>query len=242
MGEFRVSVLTGAVTETDSLRKTVLTVLEACSHSDLAEIIIGYPDRATPECLAVIDELCSMRCDVPIIAYKQTLPRMGFIKELIQMAKGTHCITVDSDLALDISLIPQMIERAKAEPDVVVSASRWLKGCDFSGYNPAKLVVNYAAQKFLSLLFMSRLTDFTIPFQIAPTKLYKSINFESNEFPILLELVLKPLRLGCEFVEIPTNCYGRKQGKSSNSFGQTAKYLTTAFHIRFMKKEDIIKK
>lgn len=241
MKEFRVSVLTGAVTETDSLRKTVLTVLETCNHIDLAEIIIGYPDRATPECLEVIDELCLMPCDVPIVAHKQVLPRMGFIKELIQMAKGTHCITVDSDLALDISLIPQMIERAKAEPDVIVSASRWLKGCSFSGYSPAKLVANFAAQKFLAFLFMSRLTDFTIPFQIAPAKIYKSINFESNGFPLLLELVLKPLRLGCEFVEIPTNCYGRKQGKSSNSFRQTAKYFSTALHIRFMKKENILK-
>ena len=242
MKEFKVSILTGAVTETDSLRETVLTVLETCNHTDLAEIIIGYPDRVTPECLAVIDELCSMPCDVPIIAYKQILPRMGFIKELIQLAKGTHCITVDSDLALDIELIPAMIERAKTQPDIIVSASRWLKGCNFSGYNPVRLAVNFVAQKFLAVIFMSSLTDFTIPFQIAPAEIYKSINFESNEFPILLELVLKPLRIGCKFVEIPTDCKAREQGKSSNSFLQTAKYLSTALHIRFMRKEYIFKK
>ncbi len=242
MEEFKVSILTGAVTETDSLRETVLTILETCNTSDLAEIIIFYPDRVTPECLAVIEELCEIRCDVPITAYKQILPRMGFIKEFIEMAKGTHCITVDSDLALDIKLIPEMIERAKAQPDAVISASRWLKGCNFSGYNPIKLAFNFAAQKFLSVLFGGKLTDYTIPFQIAPADVYKSINFESNEFPLLLELVLKPLRIGCEFVEVPTNCYGRKQGKSSNSFLQTAKYLSTALHIRFMKKGDILKK
>ena len=242
MADFKVSVLTGAVTETESLRKTVMTVLETCNHSDLAEIIICYPDRVTPECKAVIDELCSMPCDVPVIPYKQVLPRMGFIKELIEMAKGTHCITVDSDLALDVTLIPEMIKVAKSEPDVIVSASRWMKGGNFSGYNPAKLVLNFAAQKFLSVLFGGNLTDYTIPFQIAPVKVYKSINFESNEFPLLLELVLKPLRLGSEFIEVPTECRAREQGKSSNSFLQTAKYLSTALRIRFMKKEDIIKK
>jgi len=75
-----------------------------------------------------------------------------------------------------------------------------------------------------------------------PTEIYRSIKWESEGFPILLELVLKPLRIGCEFIEIPTNCYGRTQGKSSNSFRQTAKYFSTAIHIRFMKKENILKK
>ncbi len=242
MKEFKVSILTGAVTETDSLRETILTILNTCNHSDLAEIIIGYPDRITAECKAVVDELTSMPCDVPIIAHRQTLPRMGFIKEIIEMSKGTHCITVDSDLALDVTLIPEMISIAKSEPDVIVSASRWMDGGNFSGYNSARLAFNRAAQKFLSVLFNSKLTDYTIPFQIAPTKVYKSINFESNEFPLLLELVLKPLRLGYKFKEVPTECRGRKQGKSSNSFWQTAKYFSTALHVRFMKKEDITKK
>lgn len=242
MADFKVSILTGAVTETESLRETVMTILETCNHSDLAEIIICYPDRVTSECKSVIDELCAMPCDVPVIPYKQKLPRMGFIKELVEISKGSHCITVDSDLALDITLIPEMIRIAKTKPDTIVSASRWMKGGNFSGYNPVKLAVNFAAQKFLSVLFGGNLTDYTIPFQIAPANLYKSINFESNEFPLLLEFVLKPLRLGCEFVEVPTECRGRKQGKSSNSFMQTAKYLSTALHIRFMKKEDIIKK
>ena len=86
------------------------------------------------------------------------------------------------------------------------------------------------------------MTDFTIPFQIVPTELYQAINWENEGFPILIEAVLKPVRLGYDFVEIPTNCYSRKQGKSSNSFKQTAKYLPVALHIRFMKKKDILKK
>ena len=61
MSEFKnVSILIGAVTETDSLRTTVDTVLGICRHEDLAEIMICYPDRVTPECLAVINELTEM--------------------------------------------------------------------------------------------------------------------------------------------------------------------------------------
>lgn len=242
LSEFKnVSILIGAVTETDSLRQTVDTVLGVCNHGDLAEIMICYPDRVTPECLAVINELTSQSRDVPVISFEQTFPFMAFIVEMIEKAKGSHCITIDSDLALDLSLIPQMIDGAKKEPDTIFSASRWLGGNKFEGYGKAKNIVNFLSQKFLSLLYSSDLTDFTIPMQIAPTGLYRSIRFEETNFAILLEMVLKPLRLGYKFKELPTDCHSRKQGKSSNSTLQLLSYLKVALRVRFMPKEKILR-
>ena len=143
-------------------------------------------------------------------------------------------------MALDLDTVPLLIELAKKEPDVIHSVSRWKKGCKFYGYGKVKRVINFCAQKFLAVLYMRNLTDFTIPVQIAPAELYQSIKFEETRFPFLLEMVLKPIRLGYQFTETPTNCYSRKEGKSSNSFMQTAAYLRVALHIRFMKKEDIL--
>ncbi len=240
--EFKnVSILIGAVTETESLRKTVDTVLGICRHEDLAEIMICYPDRVTPECFAVINELTSQSGDVPVISFQQTFPFMSFIVEMVDKAKGSHCITIDSDLALDLNLIPQMIDGAKKEPDTIFSASRWLGGNKFEDYGKIKNTVNYLSQKFLSLLYSSSLTDFTIPMQIAPTELYRSIKFEETNFAILLEMVLKPLRLGYEFKELPTDCHSRKQGKSSNSTLQLLSYLKVALKVRFMPKEKILR-
>ena len=138
-------------------------------------------------------------------------------------------------------MLPKMIEAAKQDGERIASASRWMKGCSFYHYGRIKKALNFAAQIFLRVLFRSKITDFTNPVQIAPTELYQAIAFENEGFPILIEMVLKPLRLGYRFTEIPTNCYERKQGKSNNSFRQTAAYFTTALHIRFMKKEDILK-
>ena len=242
MSEFKnVSILIGAVTETDSLRTTVDTVLGICRHEDLAEIMICYPDRVTPECFAVINELTQRNCDVPVVSFKQTLPFMAFIVEMIDRAKGSHCITIDSDLALDLNLIPQMIDGAKKEPDTIFSASRWLEKGSFEGYGKTKNIVNFLSQKFLSVLYASDLTDFTIPMQIAPTELYRSIKFEETNFAILLEMVLKPLRLGCSFKELPTVCRARKQGKSSNSTIQLLSYLKVALKIRFTPKDNILR-
>ena len=230
----------GAVSETESLKKTVNTVLDICDHKYVTEVIIGYPDRITPDCLAVVNELSNMKSDVPIVTFRQTRPFMAGINDMIDVARGSHCMLLASDMALDLSVIPQMIEKTKTAPDVIHSVSRWKKGCKFYGYGNIKRIINFCAQKFLAVLYMKNLTDFTIPVQIAPTELYRSIRFEEVGFPFLIEMVLKTIRLGYKFTETPTNCYSRKEGKSSNSFMQTADYLRVALHIRFMKKEDIL--
>ena len=242
MNEFRdVSILMGAVTETDSLRETVLTVLKLCDHADLREIIICYSQHATPECLAVISELESMDCDVPIVGLRQKRPGLSGFMDMFEIARGSHCIFGASDLALDLTCTPVMIEYAKQDPECIVTISRWLKGCRFYHYGAIKKIMNYCGQIFLRLLYSVDLTDMTTPYQIVPTELYRSIAFEHEDFPFMLEMVLKPLRLGYRFLEIPSNCYGRKEGKSSNSFRQTAGFLPVAIHIRFMKKEKILK-
>ena len=243
MNEFKgVSIVTGAVTETVSLQKTVDFILGNCNRTDIAEIIIGYPDRATPECLATIKAIENSQLGVPVITFLQKRERLGFLTEAFDKASGSHIITVDSDMALDLSLIPEMIENAKREPETIFSASRWLGGNKFYGYNKFKRLLNFCAQKFLAVLYSSDLTDFTIPFQIVPTKILQSIEFEETGFAIFIEMVLKPLRIGCRIKELPTDCYERTQGKSNNSFSQLPSYLRTALHVRFMPEENILKK
>ena len=243
MAEFQnATIMMGAVDETDSLRETVLEVLRLCDHRDLREIIIGYSQHITPDCKAVVDEIAAMESDVPVVTFMQHKKGIAALTEMIDIARGSHCILLASDMAMDLRCVADMIEGAKRDGDTIYSASRWLKGCTFYEYNRLKRVLNFAAQQFLKLLFHAKITDFTNPYQIVPTEVYQSIKWESMGFPILIEMVLKPLRLGYRFVEVPTNCYSRKQGKSNNSFKQTALYLKTALHVRFMKKQDMLKR
>ncbi len=230
----------GAVTETDSLRNTVNTILDVCAAEDLKEIIICYSERTTPETMSVIEELKGKEDKVPLVVIKQKRPFMGCINDAIDIAQGSHCLLVASDGALDLETIPCLIEKTKQEPETIHSLSRWMKGCKFYGYGTVRKILNFCAQKFLAVLYMRNLTDFTIPVQIAPSELYKSIRFEEMGFSFLIEMVLKPIRLGYKFTETPTNCYSRKDGKSSNSAKQTFSYLKTALHIRFMSEKDIL--
>ncbi len=235
-----ISIMLGAVTESFTLIETVEKILSICNPSDLCEIIICYSEKATIECIDALNKLKGLKVEVPIIILQQKRPAMASINDIIDAAQGSHCLLLASDMALDLDTVPVLIELAKKNPNTIHSVSRWKKGCKFYGYGKIKRIVNFFAQKFLAILYMRNLTDFTIPVQIAPAELYKSIRFEETGFSFLLEMVLKPIRLGYKFTETPTNCYSRKEGKSSNSNKQLLGYLKVALHVRFMKKEDIL--
>ncbi len=243
MTEFRnVSIMLGVVDETDTLRQTVLTLLDICDSKDLCEILICCAPHITDDSRKVVDELLLLETDVPVIAFTQKRNKLAAFVDTMEICRGSHTILVASDMALDLSCVVDMIEKAKQDGDRIVSSSRWMKGCTFVEYGTFKKMLNFLAQQFLKILYGAKLTDFTNPCQIVPTELYQAIKWENEGFPILIEMVLKPLRLGYRFIEVPTNCYPRKQGKSSNSRKQTAMYFNTALHVRFMKKKDILKK
>ncbi len=237
----KATVVLGAVTETTTLRKTVDTIAELCSGEEIAEIIIGFPPKAvTKECLQVIDEVTSEKYPFPVIKCPDKRPFLSSILDAVEIATGSHIILCPSDMALDLRCIPDMIESVRKKPDVIASSSRFLPGCTLYEYGTIKSIINRCAQLYMRVLYGVKLTDFTNPYQIAPRELYLAINFEETGFPFLLEMVLKPLRLGYKFREIPTNCYPRTEGKSRNSKKQMAMYLKTSLHIRFMKKKDIL--
>lgn len=240
VGFKNVSIMLGAVTEVETLKETVNTVLSICNPEDLKEIIICYSDRTTEESMRMVNELKANEKDVPIVVMKQKRPKMACVNDTIDASTGSHCLLLASDMALDLDVVPTLIELTKKDPNTIHSVSRWMKGCKFHDYGTIRRIANFCAQKFLAVLYMRNLTDFTIPVQVAPAELYKSIRFEEEGFPFLLEMVLKPIRLGYKFTETPTDCYSRKEGKSSNSTKETLSYLRVALHIRFMKKRDIL--
>ena len=69
----------------------------------------------------------------------------------------------------------------------------------------------------------------------------QSIKWEELKHPFFLETALKPLRLGVKFIEVPGHWAARTEGESQNGFFDNFKYFKTAFHIRVLKEEDILK-
>lgn len=237
-----VTIAIGATDETESLIKTVTSIIENCNMDDIECLLIVIPENATKECIETIDSLMNK---YPSKVQKDVQRRPyigGAMQDAIEDVNTSHIMFFAADLTSNLECVPLMIEKAKKNPDVIVKTSRWLEKNSFYGYSKTKKVFNYLAQFFLQRIFKSDITDFTSPVLISPTEIYKKVNFKEMKFACLLEAVLLPLRMGCRFEEVPVKCFQRTEGKSKNSVFQTMLYIKPALRIRFTKKENLIKK
>ncbi|SFK49720.1 Glycosyltransferase involved in cell wall bisynthesis [Lachnospiraceae bacterium KH1T2] len=243
--EFRnVTILLPAMDETYSLRETVDTIVRTCNTKDIAEFILLLCDRTSAESRAVANQLVDEYSDqVSIYIHDQKLPFVGgAIREGFDLAKGSHVVLMSSDLETDPNVIQKFIEMSKRYPNRIITATRWSHGGGFERYNKVKLVCNLIFERVIGLFYFSTLSDLTYAFRIFPTKLMQSIEWEELKHPFFLETALKPLRLGVKFIEIPAHWTARTEGVSQNSFFANFKYFKTAWHNRFLKKPQILRR
>ena len=228
--------------ETYSLEQTVDIIMQTCNKADLKEIIIIVCGKSTAQCVEAARKVeARYSAVIPVSVRFQLKPFVGgAVQEGFDVATGSHVVLMSSDLETDPHLVAEFIRLAKENPAKIVTATRWRKGGGFVGYNKVKLVANLIFQKLIAALFFTRLSDITYGYRIFPADLVKAIRWEEAKHPFFLETALKPMRLGVEFVEVPTLWRARTEGASVNSFWANFKYFKTACHVRFMKKEDIL--
>ncbi len=236
-----VTIIVGTTNEKDSLITTVDTIMNTCNHDDIDKILLVKSKDASEGCNYAIG-LLEEKYKGKVFGLEQTRPYVGgAIRDGFDKVESSHTMLLPSDLAIDLSCVPVMIESVRKKPDVISKTSRWLKRGSFHNYGASKQLLNKAAQIFLRILYNAGLTDFTSPVQTAPTEAYHNAVWQELNFPFLLEMVLVPLRAGYSFEEIPVECFERKEGFSRNSAKQTALYLKTALRVRFTPVKNLIK-
>lgn len=236
------TIIIPVIRETDLFEQVVGIILDTCNHKDLKEfIIVVHPKYTAKESLISIEKM-KQRCEKAEISYTilaQKLPGMGgAMREALDIAKGSHTIIQNADMALDPRLVAKLIACAKQTPSDITSVSRYVKGGQIEeGYDKFKLIWNVLAQKYCAILYHSKITDYTYAYRICHTSYYHAVNWEELKHPFSLEGTLKFLRLGIKFHEIP----GNQVGGSQSGYGETMLYLPVSLKIRFMRKKDILK-
>jgi len=244
MKEFTsVSIIIPALNETYLFRQTVEIMLGICEKSDIEELIFVLCDRTTKECVETAELIKKEFNAYMIEIYYQKKPFFGnALQEAFNLVKGSHVVTAAADMDMDPYAVSKFIEKSKASPESIIAASRWMTGGGFHGYKKFMLALNYIFQKMIDVLFLTKLTDVTYGYRLYPAELMKSVNWEEAKHPFAIETCLKPLRLGMNFIEVPATWNIRTEGTSEISFFKYFRYFKTVFHVRFMKKDDIIKK
>jgi glycosyltransferase involved in cell wall biosynthesis len=231
-----VSIILPVINETVSLRKSIESVLRDVKRELIREFIIVVCKRTTSEAMTVIGQLKSELGEL-VVVLEQKLPFLGgALRDAFDVARGSHVIIMGSDLETNPDDVHNLIEEEQKAPASIVTTSRWIRGGEFHGYSPIKLLCNWIFQRIFSLLYFTRLTDMTFGFRIMPTALAQAIRWEEVRHPFNLENIIKPLRLGIPASEIPTIWHPRIEGESQNPFFRNFEYFRIGFKARFANK------
>ncbi|MBR5423090.1 MAG: hypothetical protein IK108_03680 [Clostridia bacterium] len=234
--EYSLSAVICAVDETFMLEQTFQKL---DGYGGAEEYLFVLAKTCTPGCLATVERLCA-RSDCRWVY--QTGEGLGnAIRESFFMVNGTHLVIWSADEATDVSSFPEMLRLSKENPEKIIKISRWLRKDGFEGYGYVKKCLNYVSQRFFGLLFHSKLTEFTNPTQICPVAVYRGIRWNCTGFDFLPEMTFKPLKLGIEFIEVPTKNVPRLEGRSHHTLLSHIRYYRTVMKIFFTRKQDLIK-
>jgi len=227
--------------ETDSLRITAESIVRLAGEH-LCEVLIVVADRSAPESVQLAHRLEQQHPEV-FRVHRQGLPLLGgAIREAFELAAGSHVMLMASDLETDPELIPRFIEKMQEGRWDLVAGSRWLPGGGFEGYGRLKLISNWLFQCALRWLYGTRLTDLTFAYRLYRREALEAVRFDALGHPLLLECLLKPLRLGARVGEVPCRWRRREEGSSAGSLRQTLAYLPLAVRVRLLSAERIRRK
>ena len=233
------SIILPVLNETYSLRQTV-EIIEATCAREVGEYILVVCERTRPESLAVCRDIAQSLGERGSLHFQKRPFVGGAIRDGFDWARFSHVVMMSSDLETDPMLVQQLIAGARLHPDAIATASRWIKGGQFEGYDPIKLAANYMFQKIFSVLYGTLLSDLTYAYRIFPRWLVRAIRWEELKHAFFLETVLKPVRLGVSFREIPAIWKARTEGESVHPFMANFTYFRIAFATRFCPRDRLL--
>ncbi|MFN3234652.1 MAG: glycosyltransferase family 2 protein [Gammaproteobacteria bacterium] len=233
------SIILPVMNETSALEKTINIIENECAK-DIGEYIIVVCKKTTKESLAVCNAFVN-KDQKRFRLHFQNKPFLGnAIREGFMLATCSHVITMGSDLETNPHDVKHFIGQAKQHPDKVITASRWLSKGRFFDYGHTKRFMNYLFQKLFGLFYFTRLSDLTFGYRLLPTKLVQAIRWEHPKHPLILETIVKPLRLGVRVIEIPSEWHKRTEGESQNSLFVMSQYIPVAIKCRLCSRKKIV--
>jgi glycosyltransferase involved in cell wall biosynthesis len=233
-----ISALVPVYSETDLLVET-LSRLKASLGARLHEFLIIASPKSSQECLDLCHDLA--RTDPLVRTYIQSeRPGIGWAyRELIPRMTGTHGLVISSDLETNPDDASRMADAAAGGADMVCG-SRWLPGGGFDGYDPFKLLLNYGYNLIFRTLYGIRIHDITFGYRLIKAEVLRKVRWEYGRHEFCAELLLKPVRLGCTAVEVPTRWIKRPEGESKNAFMRNFKFAAAAWKIRFAERKSFL--
>lgn len=147
------------------------------------------------------------------------------LREGLSAVRGRYIVTLDADCSHDPALLDRFL--AAARPGAIVVGSRWMAGGGYSGPFHRGLL-----SRVLSVIFSVALripiADLSSGYRVYARETIDQPSYTSEDFSILLEMLIRAVNNGYEVTEVPLHYQPRKEGTSKArllAFAQS--YLAT---------------
>ena len=233
----RVSIFICAIDEYE-IEQVINAIAETCHPNDIEEINIIYSSKSPCAYVAFLHSLSEKSTAVKIRAIPQPIDGLGeAVYYGYSISKGTHIIGTVADMQLSPFDIAEMIERAKQNPDIIITTSRRLRPNGFGRhYTKTKELLNSLFNLSARILMHSSQTDITYPYQCMPARCFHDYHFFKNHSGIMLETSFLPEMTGIDYIEIPSILSSRQSGKSHSGLHYYFNLLICYIKLVFKKR------
>jgi glycosyltransferase involved in cell wall biosynthesis len=154
-----------------------------------------------------------------VVGYKVNQGRGKALRTGIDHASGDIIVTIDFDLSYDASHITRMIKELEENENVdVVLASCYMPGGRTIGIPKFRLFISKTANLLYRFAYSPQIYTSTCVVRAYRKNAIKSLDLESNDKEIHLEIISKLLANNYTLQEIPGTLTRRQMGKSSFKF------------------------
>jgi len=215
------SVVIPMFNEAENVEVTLRRVEEALASFPGTYEIVPVNDGSTDETLEILNNVAARDSKIRVASYPKNIGRGRALRTGFRESTGNMIVSIDADLSFAPAHILDVINVLRNEPDIdFVLGSPYVPGGKMVNVPFLRLWISKLGNMVLKHIMPVRYS--TGVFRGYRRKVLDSLELESDDKEIHLEILSKALALGYHVKEIPATLTGRERGKSKFKFKKTA--------------------
>ena len=217
------SVIIPMFNEEANVRSTIDRVEATLTSLGKPFEILPVNDGSTDSTLKELDEIASKNPRVRVVSYWKNGGRGKALRYGFRAARGELIASIDADLSYEPEYILKMVQALKEDTEVdIVLASAYMPGGAALGVPRNRLLISKVGNRILRLSIAEDIHTVTCIVRCYRRAVIESLDLESDDKEIHLEILSKAIAMGFRIKEIPAVLRARKKGKSKFKFRSTA--------------------
>ena len=209
--------------EAENAEHTLKRVEEALASFPGSFEIIPVNDGSIDGTLEILEKVAKKNKKIKVVSYAKNAGRGRALRWGFKASRGDIVLSTDADLSFAPNYLLDIINVLRCEEDVdFVIGSPYMPGGSVQNVPLYRLWISKLGNKILRYVMPNRIYYSTGVFRGYRRYVLDSLELESDDKEIHLEILSKAVALGYRVKEIPVVLSSRKLGKSKFKFKKTA--------------------